>query len=131
MADSLFKAGISVEHAVGSAAQTEFEAFVQLRSQLPDIEAIMNGTGDGLFSSDPSVRYATVSALVSRVKKSKQAINAFNWLIKVADEEWVHMFASDLFPRLREIKQFQGFSKAIVQDDKAKLFLSNFVALVS
>lgn len=131
MADSLFKAGITVEHAVGPAAKTEFEAFVQLRSQLPDIEAIMCGTGDGRFATDPSVRYATVSALVSRIQKSKQAVNAFNWLINVADEEWVHMFASDLFPRLREIKQYQNFAKIIVQDNDAKRFLSDFVALVS
>lgn len=131
MADSLFKAGISVEHAVGTAAHVEFEAFVKLRDQLPDLDAILSGKGDGRFASDPSVRYATVSALVSRIQKSKQAVNAFNWLIHFADEEWVHMFASDLFPRLREIKQYQGFAKVIVQDDNAKRFLSNFVSLVS
>ncbi len=131
MADALFKAGIPIEHAVGPATQMEFNAFVQLRSELPDIDAILGGKGTGSFSIDPSVCYATVSALVSRIQKSAQAVNAFNWLIKVADEEWVHMFASDLFPRLRELKQYPGFAKAIVQDNNAKQFLNNFVALVS
>lgn len=131
IAASLHDAEMAVEPAVGAAAAIEFNAYCQLKSDLPDIDAILKGKGPAMMPSDPSVRYATIVALVSRSRDVKQAVNALNWLIQVADEEWIHLYASDLFPLLRERKQYAAFAKLVVQDLKMQAFLANFVALVS
>jgi MoxR-like ATPase len=131
MAANLHAAGIDVEPAVGAATAMEFNAFVQLKNQLPDIDAIFAGNGPSHLSVEPSVRYATVSTLVSRAEQALQSVNAFKWLIDRVGEEWVHLYASDLFPRLRETGQYQDFSRDIIQDDRASRFLRDFVALAS
>lgn len=131
MAATLHQAGLNVAPAVGAAVAMEFDAFVQLRHQIPDLDAILEGKSPKQFPEDPSVRYATIAALVSRISQASQAVSALLWLIHVADEEWVHLFASDLFPRLRETRQYPAFAKEIVQDERAKRFLSGFVSMIS
>ncbi len=131
MASNLFQASMDVEPAVGAAAAMEFSAFIQLKNQLPDIQAILAGKDVSLSSTDPSVRYATISALVNAIEKAKQAENAFLWLIGKMDEEWVHCFASDLLPQLREKKQYNAFAKSVINNDKARKFLTEFVELIS
>ena len=131
MAANLHHFKMSVEPAIGISAAIEFNAFCQLKDELPDIEAILSGKGPKLFHSDPSVRYATVSTLVSRSDKANKAVHAFHWLMTVAEEEWVHLFASDLFPLLRKSKQYASFSKAIIKNPKARNFLSSFAELLS
>ncbi|WP_444932972.1 ATP-binding protein [Microbulbifer sp. JTAC008] len=131
MAANLHTAGVSVEPAVGAATAMEFDAFVQLKSQLPDIEAIFAGNGPEQLTVEPSVRYATISTLVSRAEQVSHSVNAFKWLIDRVGEEWVHLYASDLFPRLRETGQYQEFARDIIQDDNASRFLRDFVALAS
>lgn len=131
MASNLVRSGISTESAVGAGPAEEYRAFVQLRDLLPNIDAILNDSKSEPFPADPSVRYATIAALIARVKKSEEAVAAFQWLVRVADEEWVHLFASDLFPRLRAIRQYQGFASRVVADSTTKRFLADFVTLVS
>ncbi|MCE2596351.1 MoxR family ATPase [Motilimonas cestriensis] len=131
MASNLVRAGLSIESAVGLGPAEEYRAFVQLRDHLPNIDAILEGKTSEAFPPDPSIRYATIAALVSRFQNTEQAVAAFQWLITNANEEWVHLFASDLFPRLRALQQYQGFASKIVADNSAKRFLADFVSLVS
>lgn len=131
MAASLFKAGVDVAPAVGDAVAMEFNAFVQLKEKIPDIQAIFSGQGPSELTEDPSVRYATVSALVANADTASHSVNAFTWLIQHASEEWVHLYATDLFPRLRERGFYQEFSRSIINNEYASRFLRDFVALVS
>lgn len=131
MASNLLLAGMDIEPAVGAAAAIEFNAFVQLKNDIPDINAILLGSGTKGFNKDPSICYATISALVSRINKANQAVNAFQWIISTLDEEWVHCFATDLFPQLRRKNQYKEFSKEISKSSEARKFLIDFVALVS
>src|SRR5690606_18667672 len=99
MASDLHKATMSVEPAVGQAVSLEFDAFVHLKRDLPDIAAILRGQGHAHISKDPSILYATIASLVSHIQQAKQAEHGFLWLIDNVDEEWVHCFATDLFPQ--------------------------------
>lgn len=131
MASNLFKLGLDIEPAVGEGAGIEFNAFIAVRSSLPNIESIFAGKAIEKFPYDPSVRYATITALVAQIQTHEQASHAFKWLAGNADEEWVNLFAADLFPRLRKKKLFQGFSKAIIADAKSRQFLTDYAALVA
>ena len=68
MASQLHKAGLNVASAIGAAAATEFHAYAALYHSIPDLERILCGKGDGVpFPSEPSMRYATVVGLITRL----------------------------------------------------------------
>ena len=132
MAAALHAAGLSVEPAVGPAAAVEFDAFHRLRSELPDIAAILAGRKKAPpFPEDPSVRYATISALVGTIETLEQAVHGFEWVIGKAPAEWVQLFAMDLFPELRERKLYAPFSAKIVEDPRAVAFIAEFAKLAA
>ena len=131
MASSLLAAGLSIDSAVGRAVTIEFNAFNRLREELPDIAGILGGKKKPAFPTEPSVCYATVTALVSQTTTSAHAEHAFYWMIDKAAAEWVQLFASDLFPQLRERELYPAFAKAIVKEPKAVEFLQTFVKLAA
>ena len=102
MASTLLGAGLSIDAAVGSAVAMEFAAYNRVKSSLPDIAAIVSGKKKPDFPTEPSVSYATVTALVMHSVTVKEADNAFSWVMESAGAEWVRLFATDLFPQLRE-----------------------------
>lgn len=131
MASSLLAAGLSIETAVGQAVTMEFDAFNRLREQLPDIPSILAGKKKPDFPAEPSVGYATVSAMVAQTQTVPHAEQAFFWMIDKAGPEWVQLFASDLFPQLRERELYTGFAKTIVKEPRAVEFLQTFVKLAA
>lgn len=130
MAATLIAAGLPVDSAVGSAAASEFEAFCKLAGDVPDISGILNGSVTPDFPNDPSIAYATASALVARLETSKQAMNAFAWMTSSASAEWVQVFVSDLLPRLREEKLFDEFSRSVAKNKKISQFLVDYMSLM-
>lgn len=131
MASSLLGAGLPVDSAIGNAAAAEFNAYCLVKEQLPDIQAIIKGKSKLTFPDEPSVAYATISSLVVHVTTAKQAEHAFFWVIDNAPPEWVQLFATDMFPQLRERKLYQTFSKAIVKDPRAVDFIGSYVKLAA
>lgn len=131
MAANLHSAGLSVAPAVGISVASEFEAFYRLNHELPDIAEILAGSGKIYCPPEPSVRYATVAALVATIEHAEQALNALIWLINSLNEEWVHLYASDLFPRLRELGEYPEFIRLIGQNSQYSDFMRRFVQLIS
>jgi hypothetical protein len=109
MADSLFKAGLPIAPAVGGVA-AEFEAFLSVYDDLPDIDAIAAGNSKAKFPKEPSKRYAIVLALVVRADTAEKALNCLSWMASAASAEWLQLFVTMFFPVLRD----KGFLRSVV-----------------
>jgi MoxR-like ATPase len=117
MASQLHLIELDVAAAVGAPAAAEFNAFVALYSQLPDLDRIMAGAGDDIaFPEEPSVRYATTMGLTARATSAEAGYHALRWLTRVAANEWVQLFAADLFAMMRARGQMRQLRRLIQQD---------------
>jgi MoxR-like ATPase len=117
MASQLHTIELDVAVAVGAAAAAEFNAFVALYRQLPELDRIMAGAGDDIdFPEEPSVRYATTVGLTARATSADAGYHALRWLTRVAANEWVQLFAADLFVMLRARGQMRQLRRLIQQD---------------
>lgn len=127
MADCLYKAELNIAPAVGDAAATEFQAYVSLYEKLPDLDGILHGKAAPEFPAEPSIRYAIVIGLTTRGSgNDEHAWNAMKWLVGRAGAEWVQLFASDLFPLLRERGKMAGFAQRFAKDKEMRDFLAEF-----
>ncbi len=127
MASDLHRVGLDIAPAVGSAAATEFRAFVQLYEQLPDFERILAGQGGGVaFPAEPSVRYALIVGLVARAREAREAYHAFKWLAQVAEPEWVQLCAVDLFRLMRRKGEMRNLKRFIAQDPALQAWLERY-----
>lgn len=127
MANQLRRAGLDIAPAVGVGPAAEFDAFLALIRDTPDIDAILHGKGAADFPAEPSVRYATVTALVARAKDAGQAFHAMSWLVEKARPEWIQLFAADMIPLLRERKQLPRFQKALLSRPEMMDYLKQLV----
>lgn len=131
MASLLHTASLDIAPAVGTGAAAEFNAFITLYQNLPNLELILTGQGNDIpFSPEPSVRYATTVGLTVRTSDANQAYNAFTWLSRVATAEWVQFFATDLFRQMRTKGQMGNLAKLIQKDPQLQKFLKDFQQLV-
>lgn len=131
MASSLHQAGLAIGPVVGAAAAAEFGAFVELYQTLPDLDPILRGAGAGLpFPHEPSVRYATVIGLTVRAAEAREAYNAFSWLADNAAAEWVQLFATDLFRRMRSRGQMGALAQLVMHDGRLQGFLKDYQRLI-
>jgi MoxR-like ATPase len=127
MASDLYLAGLDIAPAVGAATATEFKAFTQLYTQLPDYERILAGDGDHVaFPEEPSVRYALVVGLTARADDATKAYYAFKWLTQAATPEWVQLCAMDLFRLLRQRGQMRAFKRLISKDAQVQAWLGEY-----
>jgi len=131
MASDLHKATLDISPAVGASAANEFAAFCSMQNQLPDCKAILAGESCELTCHDPSVLYAIIAALVVSVSSANEAVHGFNWLRQQASKEWVHLFALELFPRLREIGHYAEFTRLLLKDADTRGFLTDFAQLMA
>lgn len=132
MASQLHKAKLDIAPAVGTETTSEFNAYIQLYKQLPDLNRIFIGKGDTIaFPSEPSVRYATTIGLAVRAADAKQGYNAFSWISQVASAEWVQLFVTDLFRQMRTKGQLGVLAQMAQQDKKLQYFLKDFYSLVT
>ena len=131
MASALHYAGLSIAPAVGEGAMTEFNAYIQLYQDLPNLVEILAGRGDRIkFSSESSTRYATTIGLAIRAADAQQAYNAFAWLGKVAAPEWVQLFAIDSFQLMRSKGQMGLLAQLVQKDPNLQRFLKDFQQLI-
>lgn len=127
MASDLHKARLNVAAAIGAAAATEFDAYVALYHDIPDLARILSGYGDGVqFPSEPSMRYATVVGLITRAQDPQLGYHAFRWMTQTAPIEWVQLCATDLFRIMRANKQIRALFDLINQDSALKTWMEEF-----
>ena len=132
MASQLHSVGLDLAPAIGVAANSEFQAFIDLYRQLPDLQRILDGNGeDILFPIEPSTRYATAIGLTMRADDAQKAYHAFRWLSLVAPVEWVQLFVSDLLGLLRSRGQLGMLVTLIQKDPEIQKFMRDYRELVA
>ncbi len=131
IADRLHRSGLDISPSVGAGAAAEYYAYLNITENIPDIDAIVSGKKSPAFPDETSLRYATVMSLVSRSDSSERAISAIRWLVNKALPEWTQLYATDAFPRLRANGCLENVHNEILQDDKLRDFLTEFMRLVA
>jgi MoxR-like ATPase len=130
MASKLLTANLEVSSAVGDGAAAEFNAFEKVYAALPDLDPILNGDRSLPFPDEPSARYAAVVGLTVRSETAQQAVNALLWLAERASPEWVQLYASDAFGRLRSRGQVGRFAQLAKAEPALQRLLDEFNEIV-
>lgn len=118
IASRLYKVGLDISHVVGAGTAVEFAAFLKLYHQLPNVEEILQGKGKRIsFPKEPSQRYALTMALTMRATTLQESYQAFEWIANNAGQEWIQLFATDLF-RLAQARNDLGRLATLVQRDQ-------------
>jgi MoxR-like ATPase len=131
MANQLHKAKLDISPAIGEETTAEFNAFIQIYENLPDLSLIFTGEGDQIpFPKEPSVRYATTIALAVRSNDVTEAYNAFVWMSQVAKPEWVRLFVLDLFRQMRVKGKMGVLATMAQQNPLLQQFLKEFQTLL-
>ena len=131
MANSLHRAQLDIGAAVGLGPASEFYAYLEIIEKTPDLDAVVQGKFNAGFPEEPSLRYASIMGLVVRCKEAEHAINSFHWLVDKAPAEWIQLFATDLFPQLRQREQLTPVHQALTSEPKLAAFLSEFTSLLT
>jgi hypothetical protein len=131
MANEIYRAGLDVAAAIGLATAAEFNGYVAVYRDIPDLARILEGNGDGIpFPEDPSVRYATTTGLTTRADDAQMAFNAFRWLANAAPIEWTQLCATDLFRLMRAKGQMKPLFQLIEGDQKLQAFIHDYQKLL-
>lgn len=131
VASKLHEAGLDIEPSVGKGPATEFLAFVALYDNMPDVELILkNQKPQPDFPNEPSIRYALVVALLTRISNCEETLNALIYLAEYAPAEWVQLFAVDAIPIIRKAGKLPDLSKLIRSEPALKDFITNFRQLI-
>jgi MoxR-like ATPase len=131
MASQLHAVSMDIAPAIGSATSAEFNAYIKLYENLPDLTDIFLGKAANIpFPSEPSVRYATTIGLAVRANDTSQAYNAFTWISSVAAMEWVQLFAIDLFCSMRSKKKIGVLAELVKKDPNLQKFMKDFQELM-
>lgn len=131
MASALHTANLGIESVVGNAAAAEFNAYLKVYSNLPDIDKILKGEGDEVpFPKEPSARYATIAGLTLRAADIKQSVRAFHWAASKGSTEWVQMLVRDLI-QIYEAQGKRGILIAAAQQDATlKKYIADHMKLL-
>jgi MoxR-like ATPase len=131
MANHLHRAKINIAPAVSEGAAAEFNAFVSLYRNLPNLDAILQEKEAAIaFSDEPSIRYATTIGLAMRANDINQSYHAFTWLVKQATAEWVQLYTVDMIRQMRSKGQIGALAVLIKQDAKLQKFFKDYQELL-
>lgn len=131
MANELQRSGLDVAAAIGAATAAEFNAYLAVYRDLPDLDRVLKGEGEEIpFPDEPSVRYATTIGLTVRAEDAQAAFHAFAWLARVASPEWVQLCATDLFRLMRAKGQMKALGRLIAEDPAMNDFLKTYQSLL-
>lgn len=127
MASELHSAALGIEHAVGEAAAGEFQSFLGVYQNIPDLALILAGQGDGIgFPREASQRYAVTIGLSSRALKSEAVKNGFSWLLARAGAEWCQLFLHTVEERALKNGQIGMLATLVKEDARISRFLRAF-----
>ena len=127
MASKLHSANLDISPAVGREATTEFNAFVDLYQNIPNLDVILAKQGQNIpFPTEPSARYATVVGLSVRADSVDLAYNGFEWLIEKATKEWVNLFSVDLINKMKTLGQLGALASLMQKEPKFRQFFLEY-----
>lgn len=127
MAGELHTAKLSIAPAVGEGAQGEFEAFLNVYTDLPNLDAILKGKGKKeAFGKEPSLRFATTVGLSLRAGKGNTLVHGFQWLIKRAGAEWVQLYLHNAWERVEANGQVGRMAALLQSEPRMKDFFKKY-----
>ncbi len=130
MASALHTAGLNIAAAVGDGAAGEFYAYLDVYADLPDLEAVLSGSGaDIAFPEEASRRYAATIGLSVRADTAAAAYHASRWLLAHAPNEYTQLFFSHTVERLRDTGELGAFVRRISNDERFDPFLGQMEAV--
>ena len=118
IANNLLSANLAIDPAVGDPAAAEFRSFIKIYKTLPDIEPILNGDPKAKFPEDLSAKYALTCALALRSETVKHVENAFLYLDKKGELEWLTQCAYDVSIAWQTKKDFNKLIDMIIGNKK-------------
>lgn len=131
-ASKLHAAGLSIAPCVGEGPAAEFNAFVTLYDKMPDVEPILSGKNKApAFPKEPSMRYALIIALLTRLTSGARALNALRYLAEHAPAEWVQLFAADAIPAIRKSGKLAELATLMREEPVLQDFMKRFKELMS
>ena len=118
IANMLLSAKLAIDPAVGDSAAAEFRSFIKIYKTLPDIEPILNGNFKAKFPEDLSAKYALTCALALRSETVQHVENAFMYLDKKGELEWLTQCAYDVSIAWQQKKDFNKLLDMIIENPK-------------
>ncbi len=118
IADSLLKADLDIDPAIGEACASEFRSFCKVYLNLPDIPSILAGKKKPEFPKDLSARYALTCALAVRAKDVKEVENAFLYLDAKGSMEWLSQCTYEVVTKWKDSKMSAQLVNMITKNKK-------------
>ena len=127
MASKLFKNNIPIDIAVGEAAASEFNSYINVYKSIPDLEKILAGKAKSIpFPKKISSQWATTTGLIYRSKSPKDVNNVFKWLIDNSYPEWIQLYASDIVNTFKNSGRLSQLAKVVMNDPKIIQYFKDF-----
>jgi hypothetical protein len=124
VAGKLHELGMSIDPAVGRGVADEFRVYLEIVSELPDLQPILDGNGEDIdFPEELSCKYAVCVGLALRCQDEKQAISAFEWLWDRTGPEWIQLYIADLLVALRERSLVGRFASMAYSNKNLRRFV--------
>ena len=127
MASNLYNAQLSLTPAVGEGIEGEFNAFIQVYENIPDLGEIIKGNGEKIkFDNNPSMRYAITFGLSTRAIHGEEVTNALQWLLDKASPEWVQLFIHNIMDRAIATNMLGTIASIIKDNPRIKDFIHSY-----
>ena len=131
MANKLFKLNLPINVAIGDGATEEFNSFLKVYKNLPNLSQIIKGNGEKIiFPKQVSRQWATITGLTKRATKPEEVKEVFQWLFKKTTPEWIQVFAADIVANFKEKKQLTALAKVVMKDTQMQEYLKNYQELI-
>ena len=118
ISNSLLKANLDIDPAIGEGCAAEFRSFCKVYKTLPDIEPILKGKAKPSFPKDLSARYALTCALATRAKTIKEVENTFLYIDDKGGMEWLSQCTYDVCAKWKTSKQMDQLVDMIANNNK-------------
>lgn len=131
-ASRLLKADLSIDCVVGEAAAAEFDAYREVESSMPGLDAILEGEDTRELPDEPSVQHAVVAGLAGRAESGLECFNAAAWLVREreAPDELVQLYFTLISSKLEERHAArQVLIENAMEDEDLRNFMSRASAL--
>lgn len=133
LANRLFLANLDIDHAVGAATAAEFQNYLIQYKQIPDIDKIIAGKGEGIsWPKEESLQFAVTVALLSRSFSCTGAeiLNYMVWMADKSAPEYTSKLIEELFHiGLSKMPQLDIFMASLNTHPKIKTLVGRVTGL--
>lgn len=130
MANELHQKDMQIHSAIGEPAASEFYAYLDIYSNLPDLDAICAGSLKPTYPAEPSARFAVNIGLGLRVKNEEKMRNALLWIVNAAPAEWQSSFVMDMIQHAKEDGNIATLAKIIRNEKTLSSKITQFRDLI-